>query len=97
MTYNMTALGNAGSIYGLIVVANDATSTVMINLFLLALFIVILLALKRYDFLSGLVVSSYICFIIAALLAYAELLALMWVLLYLIIAAFSTMLLFLFK
>jgi len=91
MTYNLTQLANADTIYKLVVFSNNAANSMLLTLFVFALFFVLLLALKKYDFAQGLLVSSFICFIVTALFVYAELVALIWALLFLIIAAFTAL------
>ena len=97
MTYNLTQLANADTIYKLVVFSNDAALGNLISMFIFALFFVLLMALKRYEFDSALLVSSFICFVISALLGYAELISLIWVLGYLIIAAFTAFFIFVLK
>jgi len=97
MTYNLTELANADSIYKLVVFSNNASSTLLISLLVLALFFVLLMALKKYDFSAALLVSSFVSFIISAFFVYAELISLIWALGFLIIAAFSAMFVFLFN
>lgn len=87
MTYNMTQLAASDTAQELVVYANDATDGILFALFVMAVFFIMLMALKKYDFDSALLVSSFACFILSAILVYAELLALIWALIFLIIAA----------
>ena len=97
MAYNLTELANADSIYKLVVFSNNASAGALIALFMLAIFFVLLMALKKYDFDAALLTSSFICFIISVLFVYAQLLALVWALLFMAIAAFTAFFMFLFK
>ena len=97
MAYNLTELANADTIYKLVVFSNNASNTLLISLLVLALFFVMLMALKRFEFDAALLVSSFVCFIISALFVYAELLSLIWALGFLIVAAFTAMFMFIFK
>jgi|SaaInlStandDraft_4_1057021.scaffolds.fasta_scaffold104892_2 hypothetical protein len=96
MTYNLTALASSGTIYELAVYANNASNQTLVFFTVLALYFIMILALKKYDFGSAFLVSSFVCFVISIFFAYAELLSLIWVLLFLIIAAFTGMLLAMF-
>lgn len=87
--YNMTQLANVGDMHGLLVYANDATGQILLALFVMAVFFVMLMVLKKWDFDSALLVSSFACFVISAILVYAHLLALVWALVFLILAAFT--------
>lgn len=94
MAYNLTALGDVGSIYGLMVYSNNAANSLLFLFLVLALFFVMLLALKRFEFGNALLVSSWICFLISAIFVYAELLSLIWALLFLAMAAFTALFMF---
>lgn len=89
--YNMTALGQVGSVYDLVVYANNAADQILLVLFVMAVFFIMLMVLKRWDFDSALLVSSFVCFVISIMLVYAELIALLWALVFLIIAAFTAL------
>ena len=97
MTYNMTQLAASDSIYKLVLFSNDITTGALVAMFILALFFILLMSLKKYEFDSALLVSSFICFVISVFMMYAELLALMWVLAYLIVAAFAGFIMFITK
>ena len=56
-----------------------------------------LMSLKRYEFDNAILVSSWVCFIISALFVYAQLLGLLWALLFLAIAAFTAFFMFVLK
>lgn len=89
--YNMTALGQVGSIYELVVYANNSADQILLVLFVMAVFFIMLMVLKKWDFDSALLVSSFVCFVISIMLVYAELIALIWALVFLIIAAFTAL------
>lgn len=89
MTYNMTQLQGVQTIYQLVVYANDSTTGTIAVLFLLSIFFVLLMALKRYSFGSALISSSAVSLVISLLLVYAKLLAPIWALVFLILTAFS--------
>jgi hypothetical protein len=87
--YNMTQLQNVASIYQLVVFANDATTGILILMFNLALFFVLLIALKRYSFGSALTGASAVSFLVSLLFAFAKMLNPLWSLAFFIILAFS--------
>jgi hypothetical protein len=87
--YNLSALQNSTTIVGIVQYANDVTGQLLAILFVLAVFFISLMQLKRYEFSDTLLTSSFMCFILSALLVYAKMLALVWPLLYLIIAAMT--------
>lgn len=91
MTYNITQLQNADTIFKLVVYANDSTTGFVAIAFLLAVFFISLMALKRYEFSKALLASSVIGFVISLLLNYAHLINPIWSLIFLIVAAFSAM------
>lgn len=90
MTYNLSALENLTGIGDLMSVANSYTNNTMFLLFLIALFVIIVMVLKRYDFAYGLVVGGWITFVLSALLAYGGLLNPFYVLFFLAIGAFGS-------
>lgn len=89
MTYNMTELAAADTVYDLMVYANNSTGSILLALFVMAVFFVMLMVLKKWDFDSALLVSSFSCFVLSAILVYAHLLALVWALVFLIMAGFT--------
>lgn len=89
--YNLTNLTGAGTIYDIVVFANDSTGQFLMGLFMISIFFVMLIVLKRYEMQSALMVSSYACFILGAMLAFAGLLNFLFVLGFLIISAFMTL------
>ena len=91
MTYNVTQLQNADTLFKLVVYANDSTTGFIVIALLLSVFFVLLMALKRYEFSKALLVSSVISFVFSLLLNYAGLISSVWSLVFLIIAAFTAM------
>ena len=86
--YNLTQLYNATTITDLVIYANYVTNDIFFILFVLAVFIVMVVALKRYSFVAGLWVASFICFIITILGAYAHLIPYTFSFLFLAATAF---------
>lgn len=95
MTYNLTDLQNAERIEGLFSFANAASGGILSVGIMIAIFFVLLLLFRRYDFTQGMAVSGFTCFILSGLLAYGGYINVMVVFLFLIITAFSTFYLYL--
>ena len=91
MTYNMTALAESDTIYKLVLYANDATGEILLVLFSMAIFFIMLMVLKKWEFEKSLLVSSFISFLISIMLVYAELIQLVWALVFLVLAAFTAL------
>jgi len=92
--YNMTHLQDSETMFKLIQFADDATGNILMPLFLLAVFFIGILALKRYEFKDGFAVMSFICFIIALMLQFAGLLNVMYVILPLTATVLSVLFMF---
>ena len=97
MTYNMTALAATETIFDLISYANNATGDILMALFVMSLFFIMLMVLKKWEFDSALLASSFVSFMISIMLVYAELMALVWSLVFLVIAAFTAFYMFVIK
>ena len=91
MTYNMTALAESDTVYKLVLYANDATGEILLVLFSMAIFFIMLMVLKKWEFEKSLLVSSFISFLISIMLVYAELIQLVWALVFLVLAAFTAL------
>ena len=91
MNYNLTLLHNVTGVGQLVGVANDYADGMLVGLFLLSLWFIGLLAFKRYGFVEGLVVASWVCFLISLPLIYAGWLNLFFVFFYLIIASLGSL------
>jgi hypothetical protein len=87
--YNLTALQNVTTVVELVAYANTVTNSLLLTLFVMSVFFIMLMALKKWDFDASLLVSSFVCFMISAMLTYAHLMPMLWTLVYLIIAAFT--------
>lgn len=91
MTYNMTQLQNSYTISALFNYANNSTDGVLAIGLMIGIFFILLLILKRFEFIQAIVTSSFLCFILSGILAYAGYMSIWGVLLFLIITAFSTL------
>ncbi len=89
-TYNMTALHNASNVYDLVVYANDSTGQILVGLFVIAVFFIMFVGLKRNaEFAESLLASSFICFVISGFFTYGKLLNMIFPLIFLAITAFT--------
>lgn len=87
MTYNLTGLTNATSVVHLVTFANDTTNHMLGVFLLLAVFFIAIMQLKRYDFTDAILASSWVSFIIAALMVYAKWIPIIWAIVFLVLAA----------
>lgn len=94
MTYNLSLMQNGTTILKLFEATNSYTDDSIGLMMILALFFIMIFALKRYDFSAALLASSWTCFILSALLTYAELLNFRIVLLFLAITGFISLYVF---
>ena len=91
MTYNTTILQQSEGLYDVFVYANDSAAGLFVMLFMLAIFFVLLAALKRYTFARALLASSFVCFILSTMLVYIKLLNFLFPLGFLTITAFTAL------
>lgn len=91
MTYNMTCIQNATSPGVLAACSNTATDGLLFGGLSVALFIILLIGLRRggYPVEDTVLVSSFALFIITAIMAYGKFLNIYYPLAYLIILAFT--------
>lgn len=89
--YNLTQLFNANSSLMLYEYANDSTGGVLSGLFAIGLFVVMLMIMKKYDFVDALLASSFIAFVISEFMAFAKLLNFWYPLSFLILTALTAL------
>jgi hypothetical protein len=68
--YNLTNLTNAQNVGDLVTFANSSTEGFFIGLVMVAIFFILLMALKKWEFTNALLASSWVSFLLAAILAY---------------------------
>lgn len=73
-TYNITRLVNAESVSDIVIFANESTGDLLFGLFILALFFIMMMVMRKYEFTNTLLVSSFSCFVLSAILSYGGLL-----------------------
>ena len=92
MSYNLTTLQNANNIVKLFEFVNGPpTNGLFIPIMLIAIYIIMLMGLKRYGFDNALLVSSWIAFLMSLLLRSAGLISVVFMLAFLFITALITM------
>ena len=89
MTYNLTQLQDAEKVSQLFLFANSTTGGVLASGLMIAIFFVLLIVMKRYEFTHSFVTASFICFILSSLAAYAGWSNLYVVLAFLTLTAFT--------
>ena len=89
MTYNLSLLTNSSSISGIVITANSYTGGLLVGLLVLSVFFIMLMALKKWEFDDALLSSSFVSFIISAILVAAGMLNLLWTLGFLALTAFT--------
>ena len=72
--YELTNLTSSTTIVDIVKFSNEVTSGWMVALFVIAVFIIMVVALKNYGFDNSLATASFSCFIIAGLFSYVGLL-----------------------
>lgn len=87
MTYNLTNLTNSDNIWGLFNYANQSTNSLLVGLFIIAIFFILLMALRQYTFIKAAFASSFISFILSMLLTYSKLLNFVYPLTFFILTA----------
>lgn len=97
MTYNLTQLQEAEYFVDVFIYSNTSTDGVLGIGFIIALFFVLFMVLKKYEMTHSLVVSSFVCFIVSGLMAYLGVMNIMIVLLFLATTAFSALYIFLYE
>lgn len=91
MPVNMTLLKSAEGVGGLVWYANYSTDGLLFTLFTIAMFFIILFALKRWEFDKALLAASWVSFLISIILVGGEFVSLYVALVYLTIAAFTAL------
>ena len=94
MAYNMTELAASNNIYDIVKFANTASGSVLFNFFIVAVFVIIVISLKKYEFKKGFAVASYVCFAISLLFAVSGLVSMATVIVFSLMVAFSSAALF---
>jgi uncharacterized membrane protein YhaH (DUF805 family) len=96
--YNVTELYAATTAVELINFANNSTGNILTPLFVLAVFFVTMLVVKRLnDVAESIMAASFVAFILSLIFRYADLINFMWVIAYLILLAGALLYVYLIK
>jgi len=71
MAYNLTLLQEAETGSDILTAANTYSGDIFVTLIIVAVFFIMLLALKRYGFLEALLASSFVSFLLSIPAAFA--------------------------
>jgi hypothetical protein len=85
--YNLSALQNATGFGDLMTTANSFSDGMLLQLFLIAVFIIIILSLNIEDLEIKVAISSFVCFFIALMMTYAGWVYYMYPLIFILILA----------
>lgn len=94
MGYNITCIKAARGIGELALCANNSTGGILFGFGLLAFTIILLFAMKRYEFDNGMLAVSWLMFLISGILAYGGFLPILFPLGFLVVAAFTSLYIF---
>lgn len=95
VVYNLTNLHNLTSFPSLISVTNEATNGLLIGMFILLIWVVLLMAFLKFDFLKAIASSSFVCFLLSIFLVYLDLLNIIFLLGFLFLTGGAGLLLYL--
>lgn len=95
--YNLTLLKDADLVSDIFVYANDASNGTLMGIFVIVIFFVMLMVFKRWEFDEALLSSSFLSFVLSAILAYGGYIGLVYPLTFLGITAFTTFYVFVVK
>jgi hypothetical protein len=95
--YNLTQLQQATTMGKLVIYANNASDGYLILFFIIAMFFIMFMALKRYDFGDAILVSSFISFILSLVASFGGFLNMLYPLGFLIVTAIIGLIVFAFK
>jgi hypothetical protein len=95
--FNLTLLQQADDAGKLLTYANNSANGYLVVFFMVALFFIMLMVLKRYDFPEAILTSSFICFILSLIFSYSGYMSIYYPFGFLAIAGFSAWVVFGFK
>lgn len=89
MTYNLSELQASLYVRDVVAYANNSVDGTLMTLFVVAIFFIMIMILKKYEFSKAILASSFLCFTLSIILRYAKLLPLLVVLAFLAITSLS--------
>lgn len=66
--YNLSQLQASETVSAVFIYANDMSQTILAGAFLFAIFFILLMAMKRFEFAKALLSSTFACFILSLFL-----------------------------
>lgn len=87
--YNLTNLTSATQVSDVALFANSASNGILFGFGLIGVYIILLIALMRFDFDSNLLASSFVMFVLSSVLAFGEFVSMMFPLGFLLILALT--------
>ena len=78
MTYNETLLIESTTLLGLVEYVNVSTNDMFVMLMVLSMYLILVLALKRFEFVQAIWAASFVMFFISLFLTFANLLNFMF-------------------
>ena len=91
MTYNITLFSSSESISEIVAVSNTYSGNTFTGMFIVAVFFIQLMVLKRWGFEDALAASSFSTFVLSIFLVNAELLNPLYTITFFIIMVFTTL------
>lgn len=89
MPYNLTNLTSDPSVSSFLLTANNYAGGILFGILSVALFFILLMTLKKWEFASALLVSGWVCFVLSSILWWGGFLNIIYPLGYLAIAGFT--------
>jgi hypothetical protein len=87
----MTMLQEAYTVWDLMVYANVSTNNILFTLLITATFFIMIMSLKRFEFIDVLMSSGFVCFIISIILSYEQLINILVPLAFLAVTAIAVL------
>lgn len=69
--YNISNFTQAQTVADVVKASNDLSAGALFNFGIIAIFIILVLSMKRYRFSNALLASSWVCFMLSSILSYA--------------------------
>lgn len=94
MVYNISGFQNSTTIGEVMIFTNNTVNGLLFGGFMIGLFIVLMMLLKKFAFDEALLSSSFACFVLSSLLAYGGFLNILFPLGFLVIMGFTGLIMY---
>lgn len=91
MTYNMSQIGSAETVSDIVKYANDSTGSLLGSLFVILVFMVCLMVMKKESFLDAFMASSFLSFILSLIMTYGNMVSFIMPIIFGTLFAFSVL------